>query len=325
MKLSPVFFFLFSIQHATSVAQQYQYVPFPTENAVWKSDEFSGFCDPPIYYCGSPVYSTGNALTINDTTYIGIYGNFPGNQVGPVAAMRVQEDSVNHKVFLRSVNNPHNEVLLYDFDLNVGDTIPFVHWNTYESNGNQNAAISAITLVVSLIDTVNLYSDGVLRKRFHLFEHVVDQSWPVELTIIEGIGATAGLGVGIDFSEFEHSYQLQCLRHNDEFVYGYTLSEEALEYYYQFGYQYCAPPVGIEELEPASVTFYPNPVVGDRLMCDAASQIADVKMLNILGVIVPAEWSGNGLELPSTLPSGIYLLQINLQNSQVSYQRIVKP
>ena len=197
--------------------------------------------------------------------------------------------------------------------------------DSYESNGNQIEAIIGKTLVVSVIDTVDLHSDGVLRKRFQLDEHSFGQSWPVNLTIIEGIGATAGLGVGIDFSEFEHSYQLQCLRHNDEFVYGYTLSEEALDYYYQFGYHYCAPPVGISEMESTSVHFYPNPVVGDRLVCDGASQIADVHMLNILGVAIPVEWSGNGLELPSTLPSGIYLLQINLQNSQVSHQRIVKP
>jgi|GEM_PF-2698900 len=321
MKLRTVLFLLFSIQYATSVGQEYEYVPFPTENATWKSDEFSGFCENPIHYCGSHVYSTGGELTINDTVYIGIYGGPDYADSVLMAAMRVQEDSIVHKVFLRSVNNPHNEVLLYDFNLEIGDTIPFVNWGRYESNGDQPPSGSFQNLSISFIDSVEINSDGNLRRRFHL----LNLGAPVNMTIIEGIGATAGLGVGIDFSEFEHSYQLQCLRHNDAFVYGYTLSEEALDYYYQFGYQYCAPPVGISEVEPASVHFYPNPLVGDRLMCDAASQIADVKMLNILGVAVSVEWSSNSLELPSTLPSGIYLLQIELQNSQLSYQRIVKP
>lgn len=197
--------------------------------------------------------------------------------------------------------------------------------DSYESNGNQIEAIIGKTLVVSVIDTVDLHSDGVLRKRFQLDEHSFGQSWPVNLTIIEGIGATAGLGVGIDFSEFEHSYQLQCLRHNEDFIYGYTLSEEALEYYYQFGYQYCAPPVGIYELERDGVMFYPNPVVGNRLFCNEPALIKEVKMWNMLGEAVPIRLEAGGVTIMDDIPSGIYLLQIKLQNSQLSYQRIVKP
>jgi hypothetical protein len=309
----------------SATAQQYEYVPFPTENAVWKSDEFSGFCDPPIYYCYSHVYSTGDELIINDTTYIGIYGGYLEAQVGPVAAMRVQEDSVNHRVFLRSVNNPHNEVLLYDFDLEVGDTLPFVDWGTYESNGNQVEAIMGKTLVISMIDTVSFEVDGSLRKRFHLDEHSFGDSWSVSMTIIEGIGATAGLGVGIDFSEFEHSYQLQCLRHHGDFIFGYTLSEEALEYYYQFGYQYCAPPVGIGELGRGNVLFYPNPMEGNRLFCDQQWRIHEVAMWNMMGEAIPLQLEAHGVTIQEDLPSGIYLLRIELKNTQVSYQRIVKP
>jgi hypothetical protein len=325
MKLRTVIFFFFFIQYTTTFGQEYEYVPFPTENATWKSDEFSGFCENPIGYCGSHVYSTGGEITINDTTYIGIYGGPDYADSVLMAAMRVQEDSITHKVFIRSVNNPHNEVLLYDFDLGVGDTLPFVHWNTYESNGNQTSAISAITLVVSMIDTVSIEVDGTLRKRFQLDEHSFGQSWPVNMTIIEGIGATAGLGVGIDFSEFEHSYQLQCLRHNEDFIYGYTLSEEALDYYYQFDYQYCAPPVGIEELEKREVLFYPNPLVGNRLSCNEPLRIREVRMWNMLGEAVPLRLEADGVTIMDDIPSGIYLLQIEFHNSLPSYQRIVKP
>jgi hypothetical protein len=324
MKFRILLFLLCIMHSSTAVAQQYEYVPFPTENTTWKSDEFSGFCENPIGYCGSHIYSTGEELIINDTTYIGIYAGYLGDQVGPVAAMRVQEDSINHKVFIRSVNNPHKEVLLYDFDLEVGDTLPFIDWLWYESNGDQEIANSYEAIAVSLVDTININNLGVLRKRFHLERHAFDQSWPVNLTIIEGIGATAGLGVGIDFSEFEHSYQLQCLRHNDAFVYGYTLSEEALEYYYQFGYQYCAPPVGIEELEKREVLFYPNPVVGNRLFCNELLRIREVRMWSMLGEVIPVRLDADGITIPKNLSSGIYLLQIQLQNSQVSYQRIVK-
>jgi hypothetical protein len=321
MKFRILLFLLCIMHSSTAVAQQYEYVPFPTENATWKSDEFSGFCENPIGYCGSHIYSTGEELIINDTTYIGIYAGYLGDQVGPVAAMRVQEDSINHKVFIRSVNNPHKEVLLYDFDLEVGDTIPFVNWLRYESNGDQPPSGSFQHLSIAFIDSIELNADGNLRRRFHL----LNLGAPVNMTIIEGIGATAGLGVGIDFSEFEHSYQLQCLRHNDAFVYGYTLSEEALDYYYQFGYQYCAPPVGIEELERSEVLFYPNPVVGNRLFCNEPLRIREVRMWNMLGEAVPLRLEADGVTIMNDIPSGIYLLQIEFHNSLPSYQRIVKP
>ncbi|MCF8463940.1 MAG: T9SS type A sorting domain-containing protein [Flavobacteriales bacterium] len=116
-------------------------------------------------------------------------------------------------------------------------------------------------------------------------------------------------------------------RPQSDVTYGCTIWDTAGCSIYGGPFQYLVvQPNGMsEEDKSASASFYPNPVVGNHLLCDDASQITDVRVLNILGVAVSVEWSGNGLELPNDLPSGIYLLQVVFHDSEVSYQRIVKP
>ena len=325
MKISPLLFFLFSIQYATSVGQEYEYVPFPTENATWKTDMWSWQCNPNTAFCEQVVLGVGQPdnLIINDTVYTGVHlAGITGQLGSAVAAIRTVEDSVTKKVWMRATTGFHqNEILLYDFNLNVGDTIPFSSWDKYQGEGNQ---LVGKIITVHYIDTVIIAQ--TTRKRFHLLQDGISSG----TKIIEGIGSTCGLGPGIEFWEFEHWWELQCFLQEGAFIYGMQYEQEYVEYLQsQHTYAYCQDVTGIDEaIVNGLFRVYPNPVTGNTFRIEGYGLDPEqVKVYDALGrpVQVRKTQIDDVIVVNADFISGVYLLQIELQNSQLSYQRIVKP
>lgn len=158
-KLTVLFHLLFA--SLLMQAQTNVYHPFPDSNAVWRVDEWSNPpCAPPSYYCGSFYYALTGDTVIGSFTYHKINNS-------PVA---IREDTASKKVFVINYCSS-SDTLLYDFSLNVGDTL-------------KQCAISGGTLIVTSIDSILVGSS--YRKQFN-----VSGGYP--FSIIEGIGSTGGL------------------------------------------------------------------------------------------------------------------------------------
>lgn len=162
-------------------AQEYEYVPFPDSGAVW-SEMYTSDETMVVY---ENFALSGEDTIINDISYKKLYlfheSFFDKNKFIYIGGIR--EDNAKHIYYmgdsvhwLKPYNsfddyNKEKELLLYDFSLEIGDTL-------WESNTNVYGK-----LIVRDIDTIQI--GNTLRKKFYFNYFWVE--W------IEGIGSLRGL------------------------------------------------------------------------------------------------------------------------------------
>ena len=178
------------------------------------------------------------------------------------------------------------EFLLYDFTVQTGDTLHQV----YMEDPGGDAAIKE-DLVVSYVDSSLV--GGVYRKQFFLDN---DGYW------IEGVGCQYGLFV---FPYIMVSYweaELTCMSIGE-----FTVYPEA-------GNTPCAKVSSVEEVIKADFTVYPNPA-NESLFIESISlrDNQQVKIYNQLGKLVLNSEHKNGSVDISTLPAGLYFIELEYQ------------
>lgn len=125
------------------------------------------------------------------------------------------------------------EELLYDFDLNLGDTLP----HTY----NSSSTWPEEDILIIAIDSINI--NGNYHKKFKLSEGLINLSVD---TLVEGIGHKNGFIYQI-LDPFEESSFAKCYRQNEEV-------------YYSFDALSCDFNVSvIENRESVEIEIFPNP------------------------------------------------------------------
>jgi hypothetical protein len=208
------------------------------------------------------------------------------NQAG--AFMR--EDTAAQQVFvwIADYDNPEgHEVLMYDFTLEVGDTIPLSSYLT----GNQVRTIQSIedyTLV-----------NGDTRRKFNL---ELD-----EISYIEGIGSEYGL--------FQPFYWALCCHHATLCV---QLNQETI-YSHQSSSTYCGWIVtSVNEQPEFHSSLFPNPNHGDFVFelnrSDFGSAELQLSLFSITGQkIFTAPVRADRNQIQTHAGSGLYLWQ--LQNN----------
>jgi hypothetical protein len=278
------------------------YTPFPASNAIWVNHTYyfeignPGWLDPQYLswidnYCvsgqdtliGSEIYTQ---VKICGGDYFGALRD-NGGQV-----LYVPKDSTS-------------EFVLYDFTLEVGDSIayPIGQWQPFYD-----------TLVVHSIDSI-LFS-GTYRTRIE-FQNIPDY-W------IEGIGCTAGLfiepyinnNVSGGFSEmFCFSYQ-DTIYVQHGYAGNYGTGVCALQY------------VSLDKSDPThSISGYPNPTFGSLFIKrDFNASLESIIVTNSLGQIITPEiiLSDSDLEIDlSKYPSGIYFVTLTNEYGKFT-QKIFK-
>lgn len=203
MKTITLILFTSVLLYKVVLAQEYEYVPFPTTNAIW-SEMF-------YYYGNNPNYpddtmSVKHALFNEDTV---IYGRtyhklFRVSDTIPLPENAVLEGFIreeNKKVFFHA---PHYdewfESLLYDFNAKVGDII---------------VVQLPITGEVRIYDIDTILINGKLRKKFHVD---FGEDFDFGIKWIEGIGSIYGLFWPGDFP-LNQTTELLCLHENSELIY----------------------------------------------------------------------------------------------------------
>jgi hypothetical protein len=183
------------------------------------------------------------------------------------------------------------DVLAYDFDLSVGDTLQ-------ESN-----ITNQILIIVDSIDSVLV---GVeYHKRF-----LLKTNDGVFASLIEGIGSTCGAFTLIQ-PVFESGNDLWCVRLNNDVIWNFDPENP------------CLLLVGVIEPEPLQeFTIYPNPSDG-LFYIGTTSQTIRAEVFNSIGKqIVILSDINKAIDL-SEQPDGVYLVKLVNNNNESMVRRIV--
>ncbi|MBS4059561.1 MAG: T9SS type A sorting domain-containing protein [Bacteroidetes bacterium] len=303
--------FLFSALFAAKTIEAQTYRPILQDSVRWIvvwDDISTPFSDDDRW----EYFAQGDTL-VENILYKKIYHRFLESKYGkqpPFQAVSpyvlfglMREDTLTHQVFgIRLDTEVHYysgcpsgmEALMYDFSLNVGDTIN--HFCTIPEGCGE----------------VNIYSTGqsnVFGIYTRWFEVAGDCSWG---RLYEGIGSSYGLWESM-FTPVK-SFYVWNLR---------------LEYYCPDAV--CPFIVGTKELEAndRSLKVYPNPA-NDKITIEISDTQSPVEMMiyDTKGLCHKSQQfdqSGNGtfqVDI-SSLPLGIYLLQIQTKSTTYT-QKIIK-
>jgi len=221
------------------------------------------------------------------------------------------EDLQNQRVYYVSGSDTQ---LLYDFNLNTGDTF---WWNDSMIKGfiNNHEVYDSIAYAFSIVrsrDSVSLL-DQSQRLRLNLSNHFFksDSSdaeyWFDDLMWIDGIGAT----IGWYYPQFGYAFESHS--YFSAFFQDTNLLLQWAECY----------PVGVDEIKSKDTSVWPNPT--DHLLnVDATTAILSIDILDLMGKNVGYSIAavGNKRDLRaemnvSSLPTGVYVIRVWLERGAV--------
>lgn len=213
-----IIYLYFILQSLSSIAQTSVYHPFPLNNSQWCCRYLFSF--PPDCYYGYTTYKTDGTIIINDLEYTRIIVRDSAahylcsqlqylNSIVASEMMFIRQDTAL-KIVYKFQEFTQSDEVLYNFNLNVGDTL------------NPSKVFFANDMfeykIVSSIDSVLI--NGNYRKRYNYNNGC--SVFETDSSIIEGIGALHGFIYPP--SCFESYYFLDALRINDELIYGDSLA-----------------------------------------------------------------------------------------------------
>ena len=294
-----------------------QYVPFPDSNAIWRVEYTQYQVLPPFDYQytikGDTIIHNLNYKIINCS---GVNNNFTFFNCN-IGALR--QDTVSRKIYFIAFSGScfpvpflaTGDSLLYDFSLNIGDTLhnqfnlPYYYMN--------------LKLYIEDIDSVLL--GNTYHKRF-ILGVVGGTHNPAYL--IEGIGSTNGLLEPIDNLYMDADYSLLiCFSLNDTSLYP--------------SYSPSACPIitninDVNELKN-KLNIFPNPS-SDNIIIESPPQ-STIEISNIEGQLIKTlaasgtktnidhvGWSSYVVDI-SALPCGVYVVQVKTEKG-VAVKKFIK-
>ena len=303
MKKSLLFFtFCTLFCWKNSNAQAYVYHPFPYSNTIWMtaSLDIQGCLQNP---CGYEIEQLGSDTFINNIEYIKV---LEGGTPPTFQSIVIRNDTLNKEVKMLKVgkNVIDSEQVLFDFNLNVGDTLP-----------NSAICFKSQGIVVLKIDSI-LLQDGTYRKEFKLNVAYIG-SYYDSLSLIEGIGYTGGFFTSIvSTDDFEGGSLLACNSVDSTVLYNFA----------PFGLTSCEVPSGIKQVKKTVISISPNPVTsGGDIIIKGVSENYSLTISNVLGQTVFSSQMNNSqsIVLPDSIKSGVYVCRILTQNNLLVVKKIV--
>ena len=306
---------MFLFLHIQLSANSQTYFPLPTSNAQWNCSYAQGWFSGPnsgvdgyeMSYIitgdtliGGITYSKLNKsvnYTVNEY-YSGVHF-YSSTYEGISYAGCFRNDSINQRVYYMPVDSS-NEKLLYDFSLQVGDTVGD-WWNS-----DYNPLM--YTIIVESEDSILV--NGTYRRRLKLTETANDPGY-----LIEGIGSTFGLLNPLAY--FENIGSLDCFSVN-----GQTLFPD--------GSSPCMLVDQINDLTPSSTfSIHPNPAKEFIYLnvpvktTPSSYEITDCtgKIIQTGRVLIQSE-NEQSINI-SNLPAGFYFLSV-INDTETQASRFMK-
>lgn len=306
MKKIRLSFFLALLIHSL-IGYAQDYTPFPTDSASWKVTTYIyGDCNS---WMGDNCQYSDKLIvkgdtTIDDKIYSKLYLVEGTNIQNRTYLGGLREDDTK-KVFYRgdmhfdnyvcdSLINDSTEILLYDFGLNIGDSIRNINFGCARE---------------SVYDIDSIEFAGKLRKRYTIQRQgaINDNYW------IEGVGSTKGLFYPL-LNWFEWDWELTCFEDN-------ILDWETTE---------CIT-VGIENINAITlfVNLFPNPLLDESKLQWDRNQIRPklIEVYNLVGekvyTTIP-EGEELIIKRSAFTNSGLYLINILTDKEIITKKLLVR-
>lgn len=305
-----------------NIAQPYQ--PFPTDSAVWRQS--SANWNYPDYYQRDYKYYIQGDTIFSGNTYHKIYKTLIssyyvlGSPTGPFNLMSgpsivdtnkyvgaIREDLSKRVYFLPDTITTSSEILLYDFNLNVGDTLTYSYNNSSYFLGEN---------YVSGIDSI------VVGTQYHKQFKISAPGYTNYVSIIEGVGSTFGL-LEMFIDPFEWSDNLICFTYKGQNVWADSIGHPPT---YIPANCSLPSPVGINEhTEETQISIFPNPTTGTINIKTPFSEITRIEIFDVLGKTIYQtrfSTSENTINL-SQFTKGVYFLKASSGNKFSTTQKII--
>lgn len=286
---------IYSIGIGVITAQSY--VPFPDSNAYWNDlNHYQGICDPPDY-CQITHFINGDTI-LNDKLYHKIYSD-DGSSNWCDAGLREDDKKIYIYYFTSSCSQ---EQLLYDFNLNVGDSALMIsHWQ----------CDSMVYRHIISVDSI-LLEDMSYRRR------IIFVNGPVW---IEGIGSPGGL-----FYNWWYDVACICFRttvcfeHNNVILYK---DESIVPCFNNVIVSYNDLSTSTNLLE-----VFPNPVMQDASIIFSSEKyfIMEIEIYDILGKreMVIKNQNEKKIALPGKdFKAGFYIYRVSFLNQKQTLGKLI--
>jgi hypothetical protein len=272
----------------TTTAQSY--LQMPTSNAHWEIDFWIG-PGYPHYYWYYFMSAGNNDTIINSNTYAKVYqSSYYNLDITYKGGLRENNSSQVFFIPKDSIN----ELLLADYNLNVGDTALHVY---------REFSWPPDTLIVTYKDS-NLVANRYIRK-LQLSNGGV---W------VEGIGRYSGL-FDMEGSSVSGSTSLLCMDHNDTMWYESNFTPGP-----------CDSLMGIKEkIEINTIIISPNPAHNQITISlnEFKVQSAELKVFDIMGQQVMEEKIYSPVSTFNfQLSSGVYFVKVG-EGQKIAVQKLV--
>ena len=284
----------------SSVAQKSIYYPFPDSNAQWNMHlSLMGYPGPAHEEFYSIIIS-GDTL-INSLSYqklvilfVQSSGKSTTSLITPGYKGAIRQDTFNKKVFIIPPTTV-TEQLLYDFTMQVGDTVRgYIETNTNPKD------------VVESIDSV------LVGNNYH-------KRWSINpnyyISFIEGVGSTYGLieyspGGVVDLADISTT----CFQQNGITLYPDTISNCEL-----------ITSIAPKDNKNEAFRIYPNPFHGSfTVEFDKSINIEEIRLTDIFGRIILKQQTGTLTKIEiGNLQDQIYILTIIDKDSKTTNEKII--
>jgi len=300
-----------------SVNILHTYYPMLSDSSYWYVVETPGF----YYLPNTEILQTYNTVQIDSVSYFEILSYTSRTWASPIVdTVYLREDSNKRKVYLKYSKSDSGRVI-YDFLLQVGDSIYLDFYNTYYDNAMYSSSW--------------FYVDSIKNKLFEFTNRNVwylnNHSDSASIKWIEGIGSTISPVYTNEsfkvlkewyplFPDFNGSNMLLTCKYNgilQEYYY-----ENADTCFYDLG-------DGINDIKlKGKVKIYPNPISGMFVVEIELTAKTDllIQLINITGQIIYSESVNtssykNELDL-SGYAKGIYSLKV-VSDGEVVCRKVV--
>jgi len=300
-----ILLFIIVLPIKITFAQTNIYHPFPDSNSVWIGTHMTYYEYPCFIYDDYNLFISGDT-TVGNYTYHKLYrdGHKYSNCPPPgfyyyneyFGAFR--QDYENKKVYLLGDNEL--DTIAYDFNLNIGDTLPPTCLNWYSPDN-----------YVESIDSVLV--DENYRKRFW----ISNEYYQNFISLIEGIGSDHGAFAPFVENWSESSYDLWCVYKDNDTIWNY--------YSNGFG---CELITSINSLSiKPKIKIFPNPFkVSTQLKIEGNYNDITLIIYNSFGQKVKEIKNSNNQIIKierENLVKGLYFIQILQSNSLIMTEKII--
>ena len=284
------------------------YKPMLEENKTWETGYYIPFQSIPttdyyLCYLDGDTLVDGNLyykLFVRDTVIAGNPLPLTYPSISQFTGKLIREDTLTKQIFGRTLGDTC-ELIIYDFSVNVGDTMRSVQWGMSSPDLYNHAIVDSIKPYVldngeiSKIYYVNPLDFGVLTYPFF---------------VIEGVGSVHDFYYPF-YGVFEDDVHLNCVKDN-----GVTLYSNGT----------CGTILSINDKKNDQTAFniYPNPNNGEQVSI-VGENIKTIELLNVQGKLLKT-FKVNSSELLINLENqakGIYFVKAQFNNGTIVIKKLV--